>query len=719
MKFVCFAETHIKSAGAGIAGFVTSHGFLDNTFLRGMRFSLLATYTKLFVLDLHGNVLRGDKSPDGSPDRNVFDIKQTGVAISIFARGSRYGGGPVQHADVWGDRDLVKFPFLGVKTVSSTAKRDLHPTAPLWLFVPRDTILLEEYERGMSLIEAMPLRSLAVVTGRDSFVIDHDEATLMSRMTEFAASRGTDAELDRRFSLNSSSWWSSSAARCEMPASSQLHGFVRFLTYRPFDVRLCFYHAAVFESLRRPVMQNVDRGRDNLLLITTRMTKGETFAHVFVSNGLAEAIVLSSKTSNSAYAFPMYVYDGNAAALLASDRKESFAPTFRNAVTKAIDLSPSAEELFYFIYSTLHSSAFRSRYAEFLKTDFPRVPLPGSLKLFRSLAHLGGQLIAMHLMESPTRDHFITTYTGPKNPEVGRVGWSDDTVWLDATATKKGQLATPGTIGFRGVPEVVWSFRIGGYQVCEKWLKARKGRTLSKDDIAHYQKIVVALAETIRLMKEIDEVIEQHGGWPGAFQSGQVHAPAPAPIPFRPRVVKPTPKERYVTCVPLVPLKAAAGAFSDPQHIEEGGWEWTAVDTQHRLRPGMFVAQVEGKSMEPMIPDGTYCLFLAPVEGSRQGKTVLVQLRETADPETGGRYTVKRYESEKVKHCDSWRHATITLKPVNPEFEPIVLTGAEEGQVHVVAEVVEVLGISHDVVEKCGGPALSASVLANRCERDA
>jgi hypothetical protein len=127
-------------------------------------------------------------------------------------------------------------------------------------------------------------------------------------------------------------------------------------------------------------------------------------------------------------------------------------------------------------------------------------------------------------MESPKLDHFITVYTGPKNPEVGRVRWSDDTVWLDAAGTKKGQPATPGSIGFRGVPEAVWSFHIGGYQVCEKWLKDRKGRTLSDDEIAHYQKIVVALAETIRLMREIDEVIEQHGGWPNAFTQGQFDA---------------------------------------------------------------------------------------------------------------------------------------------------------------------------------------------------
>ncbi|MDP4013483.1 MAG: HsdR family type I site-specific deoxyribonuclease [Candidatus Nanopelagicales bacterium] len=157
-------------------------------------------------------------------------------------------------------------------------------------------------------------------------------------------------------------------------------------------------------------------------------------------------------------------------------------------------------------------------------------------------------------------------------------------------------------------------------------------------------------------------------------------------------VVRPEPGERYTTCVPLVPLKAAAGAFSDPQHVRDEDFEWVAVQTRRRLRPGMFVAHVEGRSMEPAIPDGASCLFSAPVEGTRQGKTVLVQLRDAIDPETGERYTVKRYESEKGRSGDSWRHTRITLKPLNPDFQPIVLPPDEGERLQVVAELVEVLG---------------------------
>ena len=192
------------------------------------------------------------------------------------------------------------------------------------------------------------------------------------------------------------------------------------------------------------------------------------------------------------------------------------------------------------------------------------------------------------------------------------------------------------------------------------------------------------------VMAEITEVIERHGGWPAAFLSHRRIEEASV-IPFHPPVVVPKPKDRYANCVPLIPLQAAAGAFSDPQFVEDDGHEWVAVATKHRLRSGMFVAQVVGKSMEPIIPDGAYCLFRAPVHGTRQGKTVLIQLRDTTDPETGQRYTVKRYESTKASSNDSWRHTTIRLTPANHAFDPIVLTDVDEGELTVIAEFLEVL----------------------------
>jgi hypothetical protein len=193
----------------------------------------------------------------------------------------------------------------------------------------------------------------------------------------------------------------------------------------------------------------------------------------------------------------------------------------------------TSEDIFHYIYAVFHSPGYRMRYAEFLKIDFPRVPLTGNLALFRELSRLGGELVALHLLESPKLAKPFTEFIG-KSKEVTKIGWTDETVWINASGTKGN--TTSGSSGFRGVPEAVWNFHIGGYQVCEKWLKDRKGRTLTSEDIAHYHKIVIALTETIRLMAEIDQVIDHHGGWPGAFQtassgdpdSGKTTTPPPA-----------------------------------------------------------------------------------------------------------------------------------------------------------------------------------------------
>jgi len=174
-------------------------------------------------------------------------------------------------------------------------------------------------------------------------------------------------------------------------------------------------------------------------------------------------------------------------------------------------------------------------------------------------------------------------------------------------------------------------------------------------------------------------------------ERGEVQRAALHALPARLRIVQPRPEDRNVTCVPLVPLKAAAGAFGDPQDVDSREFEWVAIASHKGLRKGMFVAQVVGKSMEPTIPDGSYCLFASPVEGSRQGKTVLVELRDSKDPETGERYTVKRYDSEKDARGDSWEHSRITLRPTNPAYRPIELTGANAHELRVVAEFIDVI----------------------------
>jgi len=706
-KFLRFSQLRVADTGSGVIGFITNHGFISEPTSRGMRHSLLETFPRVSVLDLHGSLKKREVCPDGSPDKNVFDI-EPGVAISLLRRGGVMGQA-VTHGELWGLRD-AKYNYLLRHTMRSTNSAPVSPSAEFYLLAPQREETKAEFSELVSVTDIFEMGSNGIQTSRDHVVYGFSAEECRRVIEEF---RSTEKALPTK-ELREKYWpgkrvasydpgdtrgWRVPTARGELRRDKDWESGFRRALYRPFDFRTLFYSQSMIDWPRTEVMSQMLR--PNVSLCVGRAgsaADNQEWNIVFVTNSVAD-MNLFYRGGNVNY--PLLFANPSGGLDLEHETHPNFKAAFLKSLSRALSVphsrdsgvpqSVKPEDILHYVYAVLYSPSYRSRYAEFLKIDFPRIPLPGSGDLFRGLARLGGELVALHLMESPKLDHFITTYTGPKNPEVGRVGWSDGTVWLDAAATKKGQPAKPGTIGFHGVLEAVWNFHIGGYQVCHKWLSDRKSRTLSKDDLAHYQKIVVALTETIRIMQEIDEVIEQYGGWPGAFQTGEAKAQTAEVIPFWPRIVEPKPEERYVTCVPLVPLKAAASAFGAQQHVEDDGFEWVAVESRHRLRPGMFVAQVVGKSMEPAIPDGAYCLFRAPVEGTRQGKTVLVQLRNATDPETGHRYTIKRYESEKAKHGDSWRHARITLKPVNPDFEPIVLTGADEGQLEVVAELIEVL----------------------------
>jgi len=240
--------------------------------------------------------------------------------------------------------------------------------------------------------------------------------------------------------------------------------------------------------------------------------KDEKFAHVFISQYPIEKIFLSPKSSNNAQVC-LSTAGTKSKALLGADL--SWVIPKSHPLPKGTD----AESIVNYVYAILHSPEYRSRYAEFLKIDFPRIPVAKDAGLFSALTGIGAKLIALHLLEPSESLELTSALVGSPNPIVRRVGWSEGVVWLDSPATKKGHCARPGTSGFSGVPEATWNFHVGGYQVCDKWLKDRKGRRLSTEETAHYVKVVAALSETIRLMEEIDSVTNRYGGWPAAFQT--------------------------------------------------------------------------------------------------------------------------------------------------------------------------------------------------------
>lgn len=522
VKFIRLSQHIIDVSKSGLVSLITNHAYLDNATFRGARQSLLAAFPQARFLDLHGNTKKKERHPDGSADVNVFEIQQ-GVALSFLVKGTVTRGLLVEHSDVFGTREF-KYEFLNRHSLINTGWSALRPISPFYLFIPQDQTLFSEYQEFLKITDVMPLHSNGVVTARDDFCIKWSSKEAWKTVQTFVEM--TPERARKEFDLGEDSRdWQVKLAQADVRKDGPSRERVVQIYYRPFDTRWTYFTGRSRGYLCMPrgeTMGNMLGGR-NVALITSRMTKGETFRHVQATRTISEAIVMSPKTSNNGFIFPLYLLPETKQAGTLTFRTEpelNLAKSFLRAFAKTLNLPPTKpfglpeglkpEDVFHYIYAVLCSPGYRARYAEFLTIDFPRLPLTQDLVLFRALAQIGDELVLLHLLESATLDRSNTEFLGDPNPEIEKASWSEETVWVDKALT----------IGFRGVPESVWNFHIGGYQVCEKWLKGRRGRTLSKDDIAHYQKIVAALSETIRLMKEVDDVIEKHGGWPGAFAQG-------------------------------------------------------------------------------------------------------------------------------------------------------------------------------------------------------
>ena len=548
VKFVRISQWLLDRTSVGIHGYISNHGYIDNPTFRGMRWSLMRSFNRVRVLDLHGNLKKREIAPGGGRDVNVFDIQQ-GVAIGLFTKlGS--AAARVSHSDLWGERE-DKYGWLLDHDSGDTEWTEFTPGASFYLFKPFDDTGVDSYYDWQAINEVMPVNVTGIVTARDDFVIDLDRESLRSRIVDLRSKSLSDDAIRKKYFTGKGSkkyppgdsrGWKLPEARRKIREDHQWDRRYVPVLYRPFDIREMYYVPWMVDWPRTKVMRHMLAG-ENLALITSRMTKGEVFKHAQVTRNIAEVICMSPKTSNNGFVFPIYLYPGVGkvdASLFSrwpkgeGGRTPNLDSDFIDRLVTAVDLhfvsdgrgdlrrSFGPENVLAYIYAVFHSTGYRERYDAQLKLDFPRVPLPGGADLFRKLVKAGHDVLALHLLESTKLNEFITTYTGPPNPDVGRVGWSNGTVWVNAgkTNAREGHYATkPGTFGFKGMPEEVWSFHIGGYQVCHKWLNDRRGRTLADEDIAHYNKIVVALAETIRLIKEIDDVIEKHDGWPGAFQA--------------------------------------------------------------------------------------------------------------------------------------------------------------------------------------------------------
>jgi len=481
IKFIRFAEHFIEKNESGVVAMITNNSYIDGITHRQMRKHLLETFDDIYILDLHGNSKKKEKALDGSKDENVFDIQQ-GVAISIFVRkeGAKQGLGTVHHAELHGIRES-KFTTLDEGDVDTIKWIKLNYTEPNYFFVPKDFGAEEEYEKGFKLDEMFLKNAMGIVTGLDKLSIFQTEDELYKATksilnsdnpyTEFQIKDGRKIKKEERIQ--------------ELRLAAE--NVPTKISYRPFDVRYMYYtqkSEGWINSPRLEIMFNLTSG-NNLGLCAVRLGRNIDYHNYFVSNQITDKSIVSSL--DNANVFPLYLY-------MADDSR---VPNLKREIVAGLEKSAgktTPEDIFDYIYAVLHSPSYREKYKEFLKIDFPRVPYPQDKKQFAALVALGRELRELHLLESPTVKKYITSYDIDGSDIVEKIVRKGDSVYINAEQY------------FGDVPEAAWSFYIGGYQPAQKWLKDRKNRKLTNEDIEHYQKIVIALVETDRIMKEIDTV---------------------------------------------------------------------------------------------------------------------------------------------------------------------------------------------------------------------
>jgi predicted helicase len=509
VKFIRFGQWRIERTGHGILGFITNHAYLDNPTFRGMRQSLMNSFSEIYLLDLHGNVKKREVAPDGSKDENVFDIQQ-GVAIGIFVREpGKSGPARVYHADLWGLRE-PKYQVLAQTDVAATPWAELHPASPFYFFVPRREDLLAEYEQGWKVTDIFPLYGVGITTARDRVVIDYEAEPLLERATLFRDSGDSNAALCEKLGIPQKLGWNVTRARQLIRQERDLTKHIKPVLYRPFDARLLFYHDSLVWRTVRKVMRHMQAGK-NVGLVSARSNKSAHMDHFFCSRHAMETKCGESTTQSCI--FPLYLYPAEGEMPFKEGRHPNLNHQFIKALAEKVGLEfiPDGkgdlektfgpEDILHYAYALFHSPTYRSRYTDFLRTDFPRLPLTADRALFAGLVDKGAELVSLHLMESPVLDNPPIKYPVPGSHRVDKVVYEEAQrrVYIN-----KEQY-------FEGIEPGVWDFSIGGYQVCQKWLKYRKGRKLSIDEAEHYQKVIVALRETIRVMAEIDTLIPS---WP-------------------------------------------------------------------------------------------------------------------------------------------------------------------------------------------------------------
>lgn len=459
-KFIRMAQEYVDRNKEGVVAYICANSFLDNPTFRGMRWHLLRSFDKIYIINLHGNGKpKPEKCPDGSKDENVFDIT-VGTSINIFIKtGNKESNelAKIYYSDLYGIRDY-KYAYLAQHELKDILFSELVPKEPFYFFIPRNSDGEEEYKKGFKIDELCKISSVGVVTANDSVLINPSVEKLMRNVND------KFGQYDDKYTKK--------------------------ILYRPFDQQYIYYDVTKIARAREKVMRHMTQ--NNIGLVAKKGFPNSN-PPVYICDAISEFRYWScSGMQGGDFVFPLYLYPSESVLGFETERIPNLDETIWRQINDNIGKDALPEDIFDYIYGVLHSPNYREKYKEFLKVDFPRIPYPKNAEDFEHFRNYGHQLRELHLMHNVPQSSVTFPESGNMIVEQ-TASWEDEKVHINATQY------------FDNVPREAWEMYIGGYQPAQKWLKDRKGRKLTSDDVEHYRNIITVLCETDRLMKEIDK----------------------------------------------------------------------------------------------------------------------------------------------------------------------------------------------------------------------
>ncbi|MDD4566053.1 MAG: hypothetical protein PHE79_11345, partial [Eubacteriales bacterium] len=499
IKFFRFAENIINKNGEGILAYVSDHGYLDNPTDRGMRGSLLRTFNKIFIVNLHGNSNDGEVCPDGSKDENVFKIRQ-GVSLFIGIKTSKKTDhAKVYYADVWGGR-RSKLQKLLEGSVEFT---EIFPDAEMAYFIPSNTHGKLEYNRGTSVTDILPLRVTGIVSGNDDMAYQKNKNDVEKLKAKIAISSKEEVEII---------WNHLSRGQTSgkiISDATDHHGVIAPIALHPFDERWTLYTGQSCGWILWP-REKTTMGN---LIKTTPCPLGRNFGLVFCKTSrsffapfVANSIIahrLFSALAEITYISPLYLYNEYG--------KEEWIPNLNpdavNKLTANMKRKPGPVEVFDYIYGILHDPAYAEKYEAYLNRDYPRVPIINveedrdnpdaffvSEVMFWDYAHFGSCLRDLHLMNIKAPLDLKIEPNDSENLEINAIKYESGVLHINENKQ------------ITGIPIDVWRYNIGGHEVIQKWFKSHKGEIMSLKNFTHIENVVGLIHETILTQEKIKKM---------------------------------------------------------------------------------------------------------------------------------------------------------------------------------------------------------------------